>query len=1067
MNSELINQYIDREAIAEDTKFFTKNLESLIALMDKVKGTKIDLGGNTSLKGLNTGSKEMQAQLQALRVENEKLKKSIDDLSSKYDNLAKKQKEGKGATDALAKSKEKLLYLETQEAKEVAANNELIRKRNQELKNQVREESNVKGSLEQRRAALIRLTAVYDKLSPQERESSQGKRLETVVNGLSDQVKELEFGTKRFQRNVGNYAGSAKIIVDALEKYRVKAQEVTKALGASHPAAVQARKDFEDLRKVTDNPRFEKVANMGDAIQEVRFFQKELIKLESSGTGSPEVIKELKQRLAELTDQIGDTRAEIKALSSDTRAFDLFASSVSFVASTFQAAAGAAVAMGASEEDAAEATKNLVAIENVANGVRGIANELTTKGTAANKAYAFVQGQVAIAMDSTAAAGARLKALFTTLGIGALVIAAGYLVANFNKLKDLFSQLSAQQKLMNEINKQAVDGYVKEKVAVGLLVEEVNSEVTSKERKKEIIAELNEISPTYFGGIKTEKDLIEKLPTAYAKYTEALVLSAKVKAAEAILQENEQKRLLDILDKEEKLAARRKQLASLPANLQAQDPVIKELTADIEELNKEAGQTGSIVTKFILDTRKQLNNLGGDVNGKGFEDVEKHLQDMFETSQNAISNLSELERDAAQRRLDQIKKSFEERKIFEGEFLREGKKALSADLAAQLKSIQANLDLQLAAAADNREKRKQAEDDANKDRILADRDFQDKLTELTAEAEKRRRKIVASTVEGIVDVVAPELSKMAQALDKITKIPEIKLSTKDAQKELDELIAKINKAGEASQQIFSAIGAILDASVTKRKNDIQVEIDALDKKKEKDIELVDQTITNEEEKAAAIESINIRAQVQREALERRQRELDIERARFEKAATIARIVADTAAAVIAALGAKPWTPANIASASLIGAIGATQLAAAIATPVPKFRTGRDGGEATWGIVGDGGRREVMYSQDLTKALVTPATDTLTFIPKGYGIAPSIEDFNKMIAAKAPKDVPILQPLPVHNDNSALIKSMARQIQGLKAAYLSRPEHKTIVTEEGFKHQVTKGFNTADYINNNF
>jgi hypothetical protein len=39
------------------------------------------------------------------------------------------------------------------------------------------------------------------------------------------------------------------------------------------------------------------------------------------------------------------------------------------------------------------------------------------------------------------------------------------------------------------------------------------------------------------------------------------------------------------------------------------------------------------------------------------------------------------------------------------------------------------------------------------------------------------------------------------------------------------------------------------------------------------------------------------------------------------------------------LGAKPYTPANIALAAITGALGAAQLAVAIATPIPKYAKG--------------------------------------------------------------------------------------------------------------------------------
>jgi hypothetical protein len=85
---------------------------------------------------------------------------------------------------------------------------QLERQANQELKNSVREQLAAKGSLEQRRAALIRLNAAYDNLNATERNSPYGIRLQKTIAGVITQVKELEYATGRAQRNVGNY-GSA------------------------------------------------------------------------------------------------------------------------------------------------------------------------------------------------------------------------------------------------------------------------------------------------------------------------------------------------------------------------------------------------------------------------------------------------------------------------------------------------------------------------------------------------------------------------------------------------------------------------------------------------------------------------------------------------------------------------------------------------------------------------------------------------------------------------------------------------------------------------------------------
>lgn len=76
------------------------------------------------------------------------------------------------------------------------------------LKNNAREMLNEKGSLENRRAALIRLTGVFDRLNAVQRATPAGQRLEKIVEGLSKSVGELELKTNRGQRNVGQYTNA-------------------------------------------------------------------------------------------------------------------------------------------------------------------------------------------------------------------------------------------------------------------------------------------------------------------------------------------------------------------------------------------------------------------------------------------------------------------------------------------------------------------------------------------------------------------------------------------------------------------------------------------------------------------------------------------------------------------------------------------------------------------------------------------------------------------------------------------------------------------------------------------
>jgi tubulin-specific chaperone A len=68
--------------------------------------------------------------------------------------------------------------------------------------------------------------------------------------------------------------------------------------------------------------------------------------------------------------------------------------------------------------------------------------------------------------------------------------------------------------------------------------------------------------------------------------------------------------------------------------------------------------------------------------------------------------------------------------------------------------------------------------------------------------------------------------------------------------------------------------------------------------------------------------------------EKKRAELAYKQAKREKAIAIASTITGTAQAVVGALGNKPWTPFNFALASMVGAIGALNLATIAKTPLP-------------------------------------------------------------------------------------------------------------------------------------
>lgn len=525
-NSERIETLISPEALKQfetlkaSTDANTASFEKLIAKAVELNKA---VGNATTFKEINKATQEMTEHDKALAKQITDLEKANAKLNAMYADEAKKLAEVKSQQQA----------------------------RNQAIKEEIQLNQAAEGSIKQKQILIKQLTKEYDNLSAAERESSKGQNLLKGIQQLDSELKSLEGTTGRFQRNVGNYTGSAKIIVDALERAREKVNSLSKAVDTTPAALARARSEFDALRQVTEGKQFLSFGGkMGDAQAEVKTFTRVLVNLETQGQGNSESAKELRQRLAELTDQIADTKAEVKALASDTRTFDLFASSISFAADVFQTAAGAAVAFGASEKDAAEAAKTLLAIQTVANGVKGIANELTTRGTAANKLYTFSQMQLSTAMDSTATAGARLKGALITLGIGAVIIGIGLLIANFDKIKRSISGVSKEQEALNDVMKESGGEYVQAVKLISQLKANIDLAKQGIIQKEAVIKSYNDSLGKTTGQVKSleqaEKELIEK-GDAYIQMTlkKAVANIALEKAAQKAFEAEEAKRKKD------------------------------------------------------------------------------------------------------------------------------------------------------------------------------------------------------------------------------------------------------------------------------------------------------------------------------------------------------------------------------------------------------------------------------------------------------------------------------------------------------------------------------------------
>lgn len=205
-------------------------------------------------------------------------------------------------------------------------------------------------------------------------------------------------------------------------------------------------------------------------------------------------------------------------------------------------------------------------------------------------------------------------------------------------------------------------------------------------------------------------------------------------------------------------------------------------------------------------------------------------------------------------------------------------------------------------------------------------------------------------------------------------------------------IESLEKAKEM-EQAFIEIGeniknALVDLTNTIFDNRIQKideDIERTNEQYEKQIELY-------EGDAARQKLIREQQEREREKLEAKKRKEQHKQAVFNKAMSIMDIGFSTAMAIMQGY-AQLGPIAGSVAAVLIGILGTIQTAAVLATPIPKYKMGREGGPEEFAIVGDGGVHEVIEHKD-GSAEVTPKRDTLVKLLEGDKVHSSMEKYRQ-------------------------------------------------------------------------
>jgi hypothetical protein len=240
------------------------------------------------------------------------------------------------------------------------------------------------------------------------------------------------------------------------------------------------------------------------------------------------------------------------------------------------------------------------------------------------------------------------------------------------------------------------------------------------------------------------------------------------------------------------------------------------------------------------------------------------------------------------------------------------------------------------------------------ERSIGDKEYSRQRQKIEDDAAIQRAQLEAqnaevqrnATKDGTQARLDADAKLVQSALDLSDKIKKAKDDGANATRErVEEGVKEIEMIGDAAI-------SVLDIGYNIQKVHLE-ELEARQQKAyENNVKNINDSSATEEQKAIRLKILDDQRAVQKEQNDRKQRQLDIQKAQFDKANAIMHIILNTAVAVMQA-------GANLPLAIAVGLEGAAQLAAAIATPLPHYKEGtldHPGGAA---VTGDGGVKELI------------------------------------------------------------------------------------------------------------
>jgi hypothetical protein len=894
------------------------------------------------------------------KIGNAKSTKETTDNTKQYDaafkELEKTQKQ-------YMANEAKLQVMRTEDYKKVQQQKLAIAELRKEQELQLKIQNAEEGSLEQMKLQFQAATVVISKFNKAKKESAEGKQFIDDTRKLSDAINDLQKKAGNFTGNVGRYAES---LADGFELVRREISRLSREADKLDQAgdrggAEKVRGSIEDLNRIT---RVSFDGNKSYA-QSVKAISREYENMAASGQFTEEFLKEFKLFAAQAKDSAADLKDELKALSSDTRGFDLMSGALSTLASGFQVAVGASALFGDESEDVQKTLVKLTAVQNVANGVREIATQLTQRGTLANKAYVVVQKLMNTVMAEGILTAKGFKAALGLFAIAATVVVAA--VAAFKLLQNSMTDAQKKAKALNDVMQEAKSTYVDAVANVTKLRLEIQAAKDGFIKKEDVVKHYNDTIGKTTGEVKNLEEAEKSLQAnadAYIKFTllKAAANIALQKAAEKAFEVQET--LNNTTVGQVQRAGARVNPGEIQAAIKAEQDELKTLDAnDLKNKERIAFLKAEINRKSLRiirgdnikadeDAQKSFEKISTDLFAQALQLSKKFKFDFFQDGDDKGDKSTNDIADRKKKALLEIAKlEIESQASVQKQILdidtfsfQNRVTALTKYIGLKKKIIDLDAEYELSKTGLTAEEKKLIQAKADAEKI-----------KLTEEAGKGLIKVVEKVEDAIEEI---DFDTMDAATAGISDGFALKM-----QMQFDSAIAVIDRNTELLKDAKTRLNDVLKATFEStvfnifdaQKLKVDALIESIDRLKDAEIARVNGSSEAQEKKEARIKLIEEKAQRDREALERRQRRIDVQRAIFDRAFKGAQISFDGIKTVGAiklelakATAESATNPFMLAALPLIAsqipiAIGTTaaSLVSLLTAPLPKYWTGTD------------------------------------------------------------------------------------------------------------------------------